>query len=259
MTAELVPAANVAAIEALDPEQRAVAVTRMLSEARSWLAHAMEATEPAAISEFKAAMATVAEATKQLGLSKGIQLDAQEMVRRAERGLGVAIREGQERGEIRSAADTHMPGVRNRGVQDTSVLSPSTFASKTELANSKGTGIYALTDNVSDEQFEQAIDAARAEGNLSRANVARKATGTAPRPASRHELLRGTRRIDVNRVIEQAVMQVANPCPAGLFAELDWSQLDHSKVGEWVASLTESISALRSLRTTLTRETTQHG
>ena len=106
MTAELVPAANVAAIEALDPEQRSVAVTRMLSEARSWLAHAVEASEPQAISEFKAAMATVAEATKQLGLSKSIQLDAQ--VRR---------QTGNQRGQCVAAAAVDIINAGRGGVK----------------------------------------------------------------------------------------------------------------------------------------------
>ncbi|MBE5512524.1 hypothetical protein [Mycobacteroides abscessus] len=41
------------------------------------------------------------------------------------------------------------------------------------MTNTHG-GIYDLADGVSDEQFEEAITEARAEGNLSRANVARK-------------------------------------------------------------------------------------
>ena len=96
----LVPVDNMAAVEALDPQAREVAVTQMLTEARAWLAHAVESTGPQVIANFKAQMATVAEATKQLNLSKEIQLDAQEMVRRAERGVGLAIRKGQAEGTI---------------------------------------------------------------------------------------------------------------------------------------------------------------
>ena len=43
-----------------------------------------------------------------------------------------------------------------------------------------------MTDGVSDEQFEEALAEAKDEGNLSRANVARKAkakTATDPKPA----------------------------------------------------------------------------
>lgn len=55
-------------------------------------------------------------------------------------------------------------------------LSPMDFCGRTELHGKNGReGIYSMTDGVTDEQFEQALAEARAEGNLSRANVARKA------------------------------------------------------------------------------------
>lgn len=174
MSAELVPAENIAALDQLDPQAREVAVTRMLSEARSWLAHAVEATEPQAIANFKAQMATVAEATRQLNLSKGIQLDALEMVRRAERGVGQAIRKGQAEGAINSGANS----ARIRyGILDRNSVpaSPSTVAPNAEERHH----IYAMTDGVTDEQFEAAIEDAKAEENLSRANVVRKARGFA--------------------------------------------------------------------------------
>ncbi|MGA4670049.1 hypothetical protein ACPCG0_09675 [Propionibacteriaceae bacterium Y1923] len=46
----------------------------------------------------------MAEATKQLGLSKEIRDDATEMVRRAEYALGKAIRKGQAEGTVTSRA-----------------------------------------------------------------------------------------------------------------------------------------------------------
>ena len=104
----LVPVDNMAAVEALDPQAREVAVTQMLTEARAWLAHAVESTGPQVIANFKAQMATVAEATKQLNLSKEIQLDAQEMVRRAERGVGLAIRKGQAEGTIETETEARV-------------------------------------------------------------------------------------------------------------------------------------------------------
>lgn len=57
------------------------------------------------MSNFNPFIATVAETSKQLGLSKEIKQDAEVMVRRAERSLGKAIREGQERGEIRKQGE----------------------------------------------------------------------------------------------------------------------------------------------------------
>lgn len=179
MTAELVPVENMAALETLDPQAREVAVTRMLSEARQWLAHAVEATEPARVSEFKAFVATIAETTRQLNLSKEIQLDATEMVRRAERGVGVAIRKGQEAGEIRTRGETRSHYNRWDGElapsESATKPSPFNFATKDELGSAHDNGgIYAMTDGVSDEQFEEALTEAKSEGNLSRANVVRK-------------------------------------------------------------------------------------
>lgn len=118
MSTDLVPADNMSALNQLDPQAREVAVTRMLSEARSWLAHAVEATDPQSISTFKAQMATLVEATKQLNLSKGIQLDAQEIQRRAERGVGLAIRKGQAEGTVAARGDIGGYITRSSNVED---------------------------------------------------------------------------------------------------------------------------------------------
>lgn len=179
----LVPVENVAALNTLDPQAREVAVTQMLNEARSWLAHAVEATEPQSVAHFKAFIATVAESTKQLNLSKEIQLDALEMVRRAERGVGVAIRKGQADGTVAKRGDIGgggEPGVRG-GVSG----SPRNV----DLARPKDivgvkypselTAMYDLADGVSDEQFDAVIQEAKDEGNLSHANVVRKVKGKA--------------------------------------------------------------------------------
>ncbi len=117
--------------------------------------------------------------TKQLGLSKDIQQDAQEMVRRAEYALGKAIRAGQDRGEIRTKADggwpTHSEVLGSQGTEY-SKPGPTDFASHSELAG-KGLGIYAMVDDVPPDQFEEALSEARDEDNLSRANVVRKVQG----------------------------------------------------------------------------------
>ena len=170
---------DVAMLESLDPAGREVAVTSMLDQARQWLERAKESTTPARdVAEFKAFVATVAEAAKQKKLSEEIQLDAVEMVRRSERALGVAIREGQERGEIVKSGDIGGGG-RGGEVAALSRMSfrndldrPGDFAPSNELS----TGIYPMTDNVTDEQFEAGLSIAKDQGNLSRANVVRKVT-----------------------------------------------------------------------------------
>jgi len=254
-TGELVPVANIAALDQLAPQDREIAVTKMLGEARSWLAHAMEATQPQTVSEFRAWVATVAETTRQLNLSKEIQLDALEMVRRAERGVGVAIRAGQERGEIRSLDDARQHGVNSRDlVAADNKVSPADAAG---LDQSVLSDYYDLTDEISDEQFDSAVTEAKDDGNLSRANVVRKLKGEPAKSKSqRHQLLRGTRRIDPDRVINATVMDASNIVIDSLLDEVDFAALDRSKLNEWASSLGESINALRRLKTRLERELT---
>lgn len=179
MSADLVPVDNMAAVEALDPQARELAVTHMLAEARAWLAHAVETTSPQTIANFKAQMATMAEASKQLNLSKEIQTDALAMVRRGEGALANAIRKGQEERVIRKIGDGGGTGVKgSRGSRDSykePVVSPFDFGTNTELYGN-GTGIMALAD-VTPAELESAIEEAKEEGNLSRANVVRKVRG----------------------------------------------------------------------------------
>lgn len=165
----LVPAVNPDDIASLPANQRGAVITQALTESKSWLAVATQATDPTPIAEFKAWAATVAEMTRQKGLAEEIQLDALEMVRRAERGIGVTIRNGQEAGEIRNQGERPVPG-------NSSKSPVSGFGLRTdELAE----GPYVFADGVADDEFEEALGEAREEKNLSRANVVRKVRGIA--------------------------------------------------------------------------------
>ncbi|MBE5507108.1 hypothetical protein [Mycobacteroides abscessus] len=167
---------KVVALRSLDGDSQAAAVTVMLSHSRTGLLAAIAAQELPRIMEWKAKASAVSEVAKQLRLGKDIQQEAEEFVRRAERGLGVAIRDGQASGAVETCNEGKARGslVRDQVVTYDKVKpKPTDFASKRELTNTHG-GIYDLADGVSDEQFEEAITEARAEGNLSRANVARK-------------------------------------------------------------------------------------
>lgn len=159
----------------IDPTNE-VAVTDYLTRARDWLSRAVDETGPEQIAAAKAEIATAAEATKQLGLSREIQLDAQEMVRRAEYALGKAIRKGQQEGTVASESN------HNRlGVPSTAKARPSDFASDVELYDRPSqhkAGILSIADAATPEEFDAAIEEAKSEGNLSRANVARKVKGT---------------------------------------------------------------------------------
>ena len=90
------------------------------------------------------------------------------MVRRAERGVGQAIRKGQADGVVGDG--------RTGGLVRQQVLDPNSLVSASVVIPSTDERVatYAMTDNLTDDQFEAAIDAAKDEGNLSRANVVRK-------------------------------------------------------------------------------------
>lgn len=157
-------------LDSLSNADREVAVTAMLNQARQWLEKAKDSTAPAQdVSQFKAFVATVVEAAKQKKLSEEIQLDAVEMLRRSERALGVAIRQGQTAGEIARPGDIGgvAPGASSRSGGD--LARAAQFAPKDEL-----TADYAMADQATDEEFDAVIAAAKEEGNLSRANVVRK-------------------------------------------------------------------------------------
>lgn len=172
---------RIAALETSDPERAEVEITDALTFSNEMLRAVSDVTaqSPAVGAQFasagvgtaKLAAVRAAEFAKRLDLSKDLRLESDMQVRRWERALGTAIREGQERGEIKAKGGDYA----SCDVQDIAAKpSPSDFASKTELSNPRGTGIYALTDNATDEQFEAALSEAKDDSNVSRANVVRK-------------------------------------------------------------------------------------
>lgn len=163
-----------------DPGQQIVLACE---RANAWLQSGI-AVPIESIVETKAQAAALAAFAVQKQLGKDAELAALEVQRRAERGTGLAIRRGQEAGEIMKRGDAGAmpkPGVHAGGglpgaARNTHLVRPGDIAPMSELS-SNGSGIYAMTDDVTDEQFDAAIDAAKAEGNLSRANVVRKVKG----------------------------------------------------------------------------------
>lgn len=179
MTAELVPIIDAGEIAELPIAERSQMITQALVESKSWLAVATKGTDPRPIAEFKAWAATISEMTKQKGLAEEIQLDALEMVRRAERGIGVAIRHSQEAGLMAKRGDIGSSGAKGclGGIPGSSRGEDLDLPSRYFTSGSVQTETYALTDGVSDEQFEEALQEAREEKALSRANVLRKIEG----------------------------------------------------------------------------------
>lgn len=207
-SADMELCSDVDALDQMDAEAREVAVTGILQQSRDWLVRAQTATDPArAVSEFKAYIATVAETSKQLKLSKEIQQDAIVMVRRAERSLGMAVRSGQSEGTVETNSDASSRAAIERDLKlGRSTKSSGEFVDRktrvldvmtpTERSGGKSSdySVFKMVDNVADSEFEDAIDQALAEGNVSRANVTRKIKAGKGAYESKAEPAKGNRR-----------------------------------------------------------------
>ena len=238
---------------AADP---AAFVVLCCERAKAWLAEATTHGDIEQIVELKSQAEAIRVYTVQKQLGKDAELSAAEIVRRAERGIGVCIRKGQEAGEIGSKS--HYTGgprepylrERNGKVELIQVLGSDVTqdlkSSSSFFNNSKERmDAYAVTDDVTDEHFETALTEAKAEKNLSRANILRKIKGE-PAPAGlRPAHLRKTRHHDSNRIVNE----IANGLEGYVMSLglVTFADLDPAQVAGWSDSLTESLRSLNRL------------
>lgn len=174
--------------QAADPAQYVMVACE---RAKEWLTHALVGAHIEEIVEVKSQAEAIRVYTTQKQLGKDAELSAAEVVRRAERGIGLAIRKGQASGEIRSHgkgggwAAHRESSSEGDAEEDSRPASPYDFVPHSTLygdGREGGNGVYAMTDDVSEEAFEEAIAKAKGEGNLSRANVVRRARKRDSRP-----------------------------------------------------------------------------
>lgn len=254
----------------LDQLNRAT-VTELLERGKTWLRLALERGE-AEITElvdYRAEATILKELVVQKELGKDAELAATELIRRAERAIAGAIRQGQERGTVGSrehpagggpsvdyvkADGKVIHAARADGVPRTNRISPRVAAGG--LSKSSLDGHYGQFDGVSDQEYDEAIDEAKAEGVLTRVNVLRKLERKAPLPSKRPQVLRKTRRFDSQTVIERTVQAAEDVITPSLLAEVDFGELDSEALEEWINSLGASIRALNSLKTRLSKELT---
>ena len=259
---ELVPFTEMELDSVSDPGQYVVLACE---RAIPWLASAVAHGDIESVVEIRSRAEMIRVYTRQKDLGHEAELSAQEIVQRAQRGIGVCIRRGQEAGEI----ETRQEGAVRAGrisaqrplVKESLKEKPSVsdFVSPAVLSGNKGTVIYAMTDGVSDEQFEEAITEAKAESNLSQANVIRKIKGVKAPPAppasrtptGRHLSLAGTRHLNSDRIVDTLVEHVVALCSTLELANLD--ELDPTKTSAWAESLAESMKVLRHLLKELTK------
>jgi hypothetical protein len=182
MAADLVLAAGRGAAERAG--DRAALMVAACERAGALLRQALAAGEIEQIAEVRSQAEALRVYTRQKQLGREAELAAAEIVRRAERGIGVAIRRAQQQGRIATRGDRGSrgaPGMRGGNPGDTRgdhLGSAAPFFKHP----SERSGAYAMADGATDDQFEDALAAARAEGNLSRANVVRKIRQPGHRP-----------------------------------------------------------------------------
>lgn len=124
------------------------------------------------VASVKAQVATIQTATKELGMSKEAQELAAEAVRRAEWALRRAQKKAQADGEMRTSQSNLIPGGPRSGGSTTTSEAPrprDMFTGEVEYRDALAMG------ELDADEFDEVIAEAKAEGNLSRANVARKA------------------------------------------------------------------------------------
>lgn len=237
-------------------------VTDILEEGKVWLQDALERGAPIEeIVAYRASATAMRDTVTRQGLGRDAELDATELLRRCDRTVGIAIRAGQAAGTVSSREHPHSgprdayerngqtirAGATERAFD---AVSPTSFGmSKDELAR----GIYPMVDDVDDERFDQALADARAERSLSRANVIRKIRHLAAPPSKRPEILRKTRRFDSATVVGRTV-DSATGVITSLLDEVVFAELDTQDVARWIASLDDSIKAIRGLQARLKKE-----
>jgi hypothetical protein len=199
-------------------------VVQACERAKAWLREALEHGEIDQIAEVKSQAEAVRVYTTQKQLGQDAQLAAAEIVRRAERGIGVAIRRGQQDGQIAKRGDRGgrgAPGARGGHPGDARgdhLDSPAGF-----FRNGKERAdAYAMTDGVTDDDFEDALKRAKSDRDLSRANVVRKIRQR-----------RGTWAAPGQQVPDPAdTSPEAAACRAKLIGELAAHGLSSAQIGE---------------------------
>lgn len=236
-----------------DYHDPAVFVELALTRAKEWLVQCVDHGDIESIVELKSQAEAIRAYTVQKQLGKDTELNAQEIVRRAERGLGLAIRKGQAEGTVAKPGASHFQGNQwTRG--ETNDVGSTTSPLRYFQNDSEREGSYAVTDGVADDQFEQAIEEAREEKNLSRANVVRKVKGEPkPKPADRSEWHYGTQRIQPERVIEEAIALLEGVASGLSLIKDDIPSIPIDKRLEWIEALKGPLAVINHTRKVLSQ------
>lgn len=265
-----------------DYSDPAAFVELALTRAKEWLVEAIEHGDIAGIIELKSQAEAIRVYTTQKQIGKDAELNAAEVVRRAERGLGLAVRKGQAEGIV-AGRDAGWRARDDQSSNTTLISTSSVFAHSDERSD-----VYDMTDGIGEVQFEEALADAREEANMSRSNVIRKIRGdgvndkikvarklavrgnTVQQIAShlgytrqgmfdflkRHDIdvpaervVANTRNLNSTRIVDAAVGSVNGI--GMLFDQIVYADLPPENVQGWLDILNESIRSLTTLRNRL--------
>lgn len=173
--AELSPQEQGRILPLLDHESQITEITTILTKTREGMLAAADAQDIPQLVQHKNQANAIQKIARNLH-QRALQQEGMELTRRAERQIGLAILAGQERGEIVTRGQTSGQFLRD-------------LVGRNAMNGDQGNnGIWALTKDLSDEDFEEVITQAREEGRLSRTHVAelcrRKRGAPEPQPTS---------------------------------------------------------------------------
>jgi transposase len=156
-------------------------VVDFLENVQWMLDAALEMRGAADVAVVKAQVVMAETYARELKLSKDNRDKAAEMVRRSEWSLEQAIQRDKDAGLIKSQADgggTYVPG--QRGSSPRSATDRDDRPSAKDFFSNGGerSEVFQM-GQATREEFDKALEEAKAEGNLSRANVVRKVKGEA--------------------------------------------------------------------------------
>lgn len=180
-------------------------------------------------------------------------LDAREMIRFAERYLALAVRRGQEAGQVETPREASVRVLMETRGRET----PSSHKVKMREVMPGLSKLFPLADATA-TQFDAALTACRARRRMGRADVTRELTRlVALADAQRPEELRGRRHLDVNKVL--AAVIGASGISEVVEAQLDWTKLDLTRAEEFEHGLRDVINNLGRLRGRLERRLASAG
>lgn len=224
-------------------------IIQACQKARALLVEVLDRGDAEEIGEIRSQADAMRIYATQKQLGQDAQLAAAEIVRRAERGLARVVRRGQDLGQVSTRQDGGWLARNLDRNADIIKKSPGDYLGHGRARSD----MYAMVDGVSDEEFEIALAEGRREGNLSRANVARK---TRRRRDDRLSYERGSRihaggaaglagDLASNRIVQVTADSLDGLVTgAGL---VNVAALDEAQMPAWISSMTTSLQSLSQL------------